>query len=163
MHKVYLGYKLHMHYNEQEANFKYLITNERDLRFGLCVNTVGFQSIKAGDTYPPLNHPEEYYFTALKGRILHEYQLVYITKGKGCFNSEGTPTREIGKGQLLILFPGEWHTYAPSTKTGWNEYYIGFEGSIADTLFKEAFLSKDMLFSNSPEYHFTNGASSSFI
>lgn len=132
-----------MHYNEQGADFKYLITNERDKRFGLCVNAVGFQAIKAGSVYPPSTHPEEYYFSAQKGRTLHEYQLVYITKGKGTFSSESTSAREISKGQLLVLFPDEWHTYAPSAKTGWNEYYIGFEGSIANTLMLEGFLNKE--------------------
>lgn len=132
-----------MHYNEQGADFKYLITNERDKLFGLCVNAVGFQAIKAGSAYPPRIHPEEYYFTTQKGRTLHEYQLVYITKGKGTFSSESTPEQEISKGQLLVLFPDEWHTYAPSTKTGWNEYYIGFEGEIANMLMRENFLAKE--------------------
>ena len=132
-----------MHYNEEGADFKYLITNERDRQFGLCVNTVGFQAIKAGNTYPPRNHPDEYYFTAQKGRVLHEYQLVYITKGKGSFCSGSNPLQEISKGQLLVLFPGEWHTYTPSTKTGWNEYYIGFEGEIVNSLVEKGFLSKE--------------------
>ena len=132
-----------MHFNEQGADFKYLITNEKDKRFGLYVNAVGFQAIKAGSAYPPRNHPEEYYFTTQKGRTLHEYQLVYITKGKGTFSSESTPEQEVSKGQLLVLFPDEWHTYAPSTKTGWNEYYIGFEGEIANMLMWENFLTKE--------------------
>lgn len=68
-----------MHYNDQGADFKYLIVNERDKRFGLSVTTVGFQAIRAGSVYPPRNHPDAYYFTAQKGRVLHEYQLVYIT------------------------------------------------------------------------------------
>ena len=58
-----------MHYNDQGADFKYLIVNERDKRFGLSVTTVGFQAIKAGSVYPPRNHPEAYYFTAQKGRV----------------------------------------------------------------------------------------------
>ena len=132
-----------MHFNEQGADFKYLITNEKDKLFGLCVNAVGFQAIKAGSAYPPRIHPEEYYFTTQKGRTLHEYQLVYITKGKGTFSSESTPEQEVSKGQLLVLFPDEWHTYAPSTKTGWNEYYIGFEGEIANMLMQENFLTKE--------------------
>ena len=132
-----------MHFNEQGADFKYLITNEKDKRFGLYVNAVGFQAINAGSAYPPRNHPEEYYFTTQKGRTLHEYQLVYITKGKGTFSSESTPEQVVSKGQLLVLFPDEWHTYAPSTKTGWNEYYIGFEGEIANKLMQENFLTKE--------------------
>ncbi|WP_455672286.1 helix-turn-helix domain-containing protein [Phocaeicola sp.] len=132
-----------MHYNEQGADFKYLITNERDKRFGLSITTVGFQAIKAGSNYPPRNHPDAYYFTAQKGRVLHEYQLVYITKGKGTFASDSTSPTEIMKGQILFLFPGQWHTYAPSDKTGWNEYYIGFEGQIIDNLVRNSFISKE--------------------
>ena len=74
-----------MHYNDPGADFKYLIVNERDKRFGLSVTTVGFQAIRAGSVYPPRNHPDAYYFTAQKGRVLHEYQLVYITKGRSLY------------------------------------------------------------------------------
>ena len=116
-----------MHYNDQGADFKYLIVNERDKRFGLSVTTVGFQAIRAGSVYPPRNHPDAYYFTAQKGRVLHEYQLVYITKGRGTFASDTTPSVDISKGQILFLFPGQWHTYYPSRLTGWTEYDIGFE------------------------------------
>ena len=86
-----------MHYNDQGADFKYLIVNERDKRFGLSVTTVGFQAIKAGSVYPPRNHPEAYYFTAQKGRVLHEYQLVYITKGRGTFASDRSEEPRVGK------------------------------------------------------------------
>ena len=89
------------------------------------------------------SHPDAYYFTAQKGRVLHEYQLVYITKGRGTFASDTTPSVDISKGQILFLFPGQWHTYAPLQKTGWNEYYIGFEGPIIDNLVKNSFISKE--------------------
>ena len=46
-----------MHYNDQGADFKYLIVNERDKRFGLSVTTVGFQAIRAGSVYPPRKPP----------------------------------------------------------------------------------------------------------
>ena len=53
------------------------------------------------------------------------------------------PRVDISKGQILFLFPGQWHTYAPLQKTGWNEYYIGFEGPIIDNLVKNSFISKE--------------------
>lgn len=111
-----------MHYNDQGADFKYLIVNERDKRFGLSVTTVGFQAIRAGSVYPPRNHPDAYYFTAQKGRVLHEYQLVYITKGRelspaillrlstylkdryfSCFPDSGIPTRRCKNRMERIL------------------------------------------------------------
>ena len=67
---------------------KYLLTTEQDLRWGITVNTAGFQHIEPFQPYPPSNHPTRYLFSADKGRILDEYQLLYITRGKGKFRSK---------------------------------------------------------------------------
>ena len=130
-------------YNDLGVEFKYLIVNDTDRKFGLYINTVGVQAIRPNSPYPIKDHPSGYLFNAKKGRILREYQLLYITKGKGTFASDGTPERNIGKGNLIVLFPGQWHTYSPDVQTGWNEYYIGFEGPVIDNLVKGGFLSKD--------------------
>lgn len=130
-------------YNDLGVEFKYLIVNDMDRKFGLWVNTVGFQSIQPNTPYPLRDHPSGYYFNTQKGRILREYQLVYITKGRGLFSSESTPEKQICKGRLILLFPGQWHTYHPYLQTGWNEYYIGFEGPVVDTMMKGGFLSKE--------------------
>ncbi len=130
-------------YNDLGVEFKYLIVNDMDRKFGLWVNTVGFQSIQPNTPYPLRDHPSGYYFNTQKGRILREYQLVYITKGRGLFSSESTPEKQISKGRLILLFPGQWHTYHPYLQTGWNEYYIGFEGPVVDNMMKGGFLSKE--------------------
>lgn len=130
-------------YNDLGVEFKYLIVNDMDQKFGLWVNTVGFQSIQPDSPYPLKDHPSGYFFNAQKGRVLREYQLVYITKGRGLFSSETTPEKQVCKGRLMVLFPGQWHTYHPYRQTGWNEYYIGFEGPVIDNLMKGGFLSKD--------------------
>ena len=70
-------------YNDIGVEFKYLIVNDMDQKYGLWVNTVGFQSIQPNSPYPLKDHPTGYFFNAQKGRILREYQLVYITKGRG--------------------------------------------------------------------------------
>lgn len=131
------------HYNDLEVEFKYLIVNNMDKKFGLWVNAVGFQAIQPCSPYPLKDHPTGYFFNAQKGRILHEYQLVYITKGRGLFTSESTLQKEVCRGRLMVLFPGQWHTYRPLRQTGWNEYYIGFEGPIIDNLIKDSFLTKE--------------------
>ena len=130
-------------YNDLGVDFKYLIVNDMDQKFGLSVNTVGFQSIVPNSPYPLKDHPVGYFFNAQKGRILREYQFVYITKGRGLFTSDSTPETQICKGRLMVLFPGQWHTYHPLIHTGWNEYYIGFEGEMIDNIVKNSFLSPE--------------------
>ncbi|MBP1612708.1 MAG: AraC family transcriptional regulator [Bacteroidetes bacterium] len=130
-------------FNDLGVEFKYLIVNDKDHQFGLWVNTVGFQAIQPNSPYPLKDHPSGYFFNTLKGRVLPEYQIVYITKGRGLFASDSTPERQVCKGRLMILFPGQWHTYHPLQQTGWNEYYIGFEGCIIDNLIKSSFITKE--------------------
>ena len=130
-------------FNDLGVEFKYLIVNDKDHQFGLWVNTVGFQAIQPNSPYPLKDHPSGYFFNTLKGRVLPEYQIVYITKGRGLFASDSTPERQVCKGRLMILFPGQWHTYHPLQQTGWNEYYIGFEGGIIDNLIKNSFITKE--------------------
>lgn len=126
----------------QTIEFKYLIVSDTDRKFGLWVNTVGCQSIPPGASYPSKEHPSGYFFNAEKGRVLREYQLVYITRGRGLFSSESTSEKQVCKGRLMVLFPGQWHTYRPLRQTGWTEYYIGFEGPVIDSLIVESFLSR---------------------
>lgn len=132
-----------MNYNDLENDIKYLNATKTDMHFGVYVNTVGFQIIKAGDHYPLKDHPSGYFFNVGKGRVLQEFQLLYITKGAGSFTSDRTPKQSLTKGALLCLFPGQWHTYSPSEKIGWNEYYIGFNGPVAELWFRQAGITPD--------------------
>lgn len=125
------------------AEFKYLIVNEMDRKYGLWVNTVGVQHIQPHTPYPLKDHPSGYFFNAQKGRVLREYQLVYITQGRGLFSSKTISERQVCKGRLILLFPGQWHTYYPYKQTGWTEYYIGFEGDFIDRLVDSGFVSKE--------------------
>ncbi|HEY6914836.1 MAG TPA: AraC family ligand binding domain-containing protein, partial [Paludibacter sp.] len=131
-----------MNYNDLGVEFKYLIVSEKDKKFGMSVNTVGFQSIQPNTPYPLTDHPSGYFFNAQKGRVLREYQFLYITKGKGVLSFDNETFIPISKGRLFVIFPGQWHTYHPSTETGWNEYYIGFEGPIFDNIVENSFISK---------------------
>lgn len=97
----------------QSVTSKYLIDNDQDMRWGLTINTVGYQHIDPGEPYPPKEHPAGYSFLASKGRVLEEYQFVYITRGKGVFTSKSLGETEIKAGDMFLLFPGEWHSYHP--------------------------------------------------
>jgi len=127
---------------QDSIHIKYLITNERDLQWGLTVNSVGFQHIKPNEVYPPQNHPTRYLFQTDKGRVLDEYQLLYITQGKGHFVSHECNDSIIEEGKMFILFPGEWHSYKPELKTGWDEYWIGFNGENIDKRLNANFFNK---------------------
>ena len=132
-----------MRYNDFGIDFKYLLVNDRDRTFGLTVNTVGFQPVPAHASYPSTQHPDNYYFNPRSGRVLSEYQILYISKGQGEYSSHTVKKRIVKKGEIILLFPGQWHTYSPSLETGWNEYYIGFEGNIVDLIFKNGFISTE--------------------
>ena len=127
---------------------KYLVVNPRDVQWGLTVSTVGYEEIGVADSYPTRGHADGYYFDIEKGRILNEYQLLYITEGEGIFNSAHAKNIPLKAGDLFLLFPGEWHTYHPTGKNGWKSYWIGFKGKNVDDRVKAGFLSVDK-----PIYH----------
>lgn len=127
---------------------KYLVVNPRDVQWGLTVNTVGYEEIGVADTYPTRGHADGYYFDIDKGRVLNEYQLLYITEGEGIFNSAHAKDIPLKAGDLFLLFPGEWHTYHPTGKNGWKSYWIGFKGKNVDDRVKAGFLSVEK-----PIYH----------
>ena len=125
---------------EQNVNLNYLITSEEDELWGLTVTTVGRQRIAQNEAYPPKDHPFEYYFNVDKGRILNEYQLLYITNGNGIFTfGNSKQSCFITEGKMFFLMPGVWHTYKPIENSGWNEYWIGFKGDIIEKIVSEGF------------------------
>ena len=130
-------------HNDSSMDFKYLLINERDKKFGMTVESVGFQTIPLNTLYPPMKHPKSHFFNPDKGRILSSYHIVYISKGKGVFSSKTTAKTAITKGQVILLFPGQWHTYNPLKESGWDEYYIGFGGEIINNIVGHGFISPE--------------------
>lgn len=127
----------------QTTRRKYLTINPSDQKWGLTTHSVGHQAISENEAYPPQVHPTRYLFNIENGRILNEYQLLYITKGRGMFSSESSGRSQVKEGYMFLLFPGEWHTYRPDPGTGWNEYWIGFDGRIMDEWVKDGFFRKE--------------------
>lgn len=127
---------------------KYMLASERDQLWGLCVTTIGYEEIGPHDPYPTRGHADGYYFDLQKGRILPEYQLLYIIEGEGVFHSRTVPEARLKEGDFFLLFPGEWHSYHPTGPRGWKKFWIGFSGHNMDDRVRAGFLSP-----TKPIYH----------
>lgn len=127
---------------------KYLVASERDQEWGLTVSTVGYEALQPFEPYPTRGHADGYYFKTERGRTLQEYQLLYITEGQGIFSSNHIKNATIKAGDVIILFPGEWHSYHPEAEVGWKSYWIGFRGYNIDARVKAGFLATEK-----PIYH----------
>jgi AraC-like DNA-binding protein len=111
-------------------NFFVYFDGPEDTETSLYVTTAGKVSIGPHEIYPykPEKHPEKYTMNWDQGRVLDEYQFVYISEGSGRLRSfEGEFI--LRPGSLVVLVPGEKHRYAPAPETGWTEYWIGFSGA----------------------------------
>lgn len=113
-----------------EQTFKYLTHNQCDIEWGIYANVIGNAHIEPNEIYPPKGHPNEYNFTWKNGRILDEFQLIYITEGKGIFETK-KQSYKVKEGDTILLFPQVWHRYKPLKEKGWTEFYIGFNGPFA--------------------------------
>jgi AraC-like DNA-binding protein len=124
--------------------FKYLTTGKNDIDWGLYLTVAGKAEIPRNRDYPlpELNHPAGYNFQWEKGRTLREYQVHYITEGKGILeNIYGT--FRIRPGTIMITRPDVWHRFRPLKTTGWIEHYVGFEGAMAERLFSGDWFRKE--------------------
>jgi AraC-like DNA-binding protein len=121
--------------------FRYLYISSGDRLWGLNVTGVGAMVMEPGDPYPPGSHPSAYQFSWPQRRKLSEYQFVYVPVGEGEFESGAGGRHKIVGGTVLLTFPGDWHRYRPTPSIGWQEYWIGFEGEIADRLVDRGIIS----------------------
>ncbi len=102
--------------------------------WGIYSTSFGTVRVPAGVTYPPARHPESHHFAWDQGRKLSEYQVLYIHKGQGVFESAFTKPQPVAGRTAFILFPGVWHRYRPDSGTGWTESWIEMNGSYVHAL-----------------------------
>lgn len=122
--------------------YKYLPTSSGDERWGMHVLNAGCNRIGGHVDYPAAGHPAHHYFNWDQGRVLNEYQIIYIPMGSGVFESANCKQQQIKEGAVILLFPGEWHRFKPDLKTGWHEFWVGFKGFIIENIIRQQFLSK---------------------
>lgn len=127
--------------NLHKSFYRYLPVSPTDQDWGLYLTAAGCTHIPPGKAYPPAPHPSGYHFSWERGRTLEEFQIIYITGGEGVFETQEQGRRRIEPGSVLLLFPGVWHRYRPSPKTGWNEFWFGLRGEQIERLAERGFIS----------------------
>ncbi len=122
---------------------KYLTQDPRAEDWQIYCTDTGYTEVAPFERYPPRvkSHPPDYSFNLTTGRVLREYQVVYITRGNGYFKSVNQQLHSIAPGTAFLLFPGVWHSYCPVREKGWDEYWVGFKGEYPDTLVRKGFFS----------------------
>lgn len=116
--------------NPSEKNIKYVAIGDEIKEWGLYVSGAGSIKVSSDTEYPLTDDPAHHYFHWSKGRTISEHQILYITKGSGTFESESSSKKKIKAGDVFVLFPGVWHRFKPKKKTGWDEYWVEFDGEL---------------------------------
>lgn len=110
--------------------YRYFPVSNRDRLWGFHITTAGESRIPPHVAYPPVGHPEGFAFDWTKGRALESYTIVYIACRRGCFESRLGGLQRVESGNAFIIHPRVWHRYRPDPATGWQEYWVGFDGPI---------------------------------
>ena len=130
--------------NLDNEYFHYLPVSDYDRQWGVYVTGLGHTCVPPFSTsYPVSVHPDYYQFHWERGRVLQEYQALYIVRGDGEFESKAVGNRKVTAGSLMLLFPGEWHRYRPRNAIGWDEYWISFGGEEIGRLTERGFISPE--------------------
>lgn len=126
-------------------SFTYLPPATTELAWGLAVASTGFVRTPPDSPYPStaLRHPADHLFTWARGRTLDCFQVLFVQRGAGWFETRESGRLRIEEGSTFLLFPGVWHRYAPDRETGWSETWIEFEGMIPERLRAEGVLSEE--------------------
>ena len=127
--------------------FRYLTYSEEDEKWQLVCTDAGHNEIGPYTAYPPYKkgHPGPFKSVAV-GRTLNEYQIIYITKGQGSFETGGK-SFAVAAGRDHDALPGcrpclqARITKSAGPSIGWD-----LRGPYADHLRREGFLSPDRPF-----------------
>jgi AraC-like DNA-binding protein len=124
---------------------RYLPVSPLDVEWGIYVTGAGYANVapSAQLRLPHYETPPAHKLDWKRGRIMHEYCLVYIAEGTGEFESRVTGRKILETGAALFVFPEVWHRYRPIKETGWCEYWVTFLGEQADRLRQNSFITPE--------------------
>lgn len=116
--------------------FKYLPEDSGN-RAGATVLGAGIREVMPGEDYSAGNHPNLYNFKWCTGRVLPEYQIIYLHGAHGEFESPATGVVRFHGDALIFAFPGTWHRFRPVSGTGWTERWVSLGGTSVAESFKQ--------------------------
>ncbi len=111
-------------------SYKYFPVSETQRKWGLYATCAGHNRTEPLAQFPSRAHPDEYFFTWEKGRILGEWQIILLEGGRGTVEFRKRRFA-VSQGSLIVLTPDCWHRYRPDNETGWTTYWLGFGGDLA--------------------------------
>lgn len=129
---------------ETASFYRYFPVSRRDQNWGLYATTAGEMRVPPHSEYPPAGHPRGFDFDWQHGRVLDGFALLYISSGRGKFESRINSAMKVDTieaGHAFLLFPGVWHRYTPNSETGWFEHWIGFDGEMPRRWLRHRFFS----------------------
>ena len=124
--------------------FQYLPIGPKERQWDIYVTGTGRETLVGiNDSDYAKGHPAPYYYHWENGRVLHEFAVLFFTKGRGEFESETTGKKIITAGNVVLVFPGLWHRYRPVGDAGWTAHWATFGGGYMKHLVQEGFFSPD--------------------
>lgn len=124
--------------------FKLVPVSDEQKQWGVYLTNCGYEEVDAGyKEYPLENTPRRYQFDWKKGRLIDEFSLVYVEKGRGLYSSERETERLVETGDVWWTFPGLRDRYRPDERTGWRVYWVAFQGEAIKRVFKSFFSEED--------------------
>jgi AraC-like DNA-binding protein len=124
--------------------FKLVPVSDEQKQWGFYLTNCGYEEVDAGfKEYPLENTPRRYQFDWKKGRLIDEFSIVYVEKGRGLYGSEREKERFVEAGDVWWTFPGLRDRYRPDTETGWRVYWVAFQGDALKRVFKSFFSEED--------------------
>jgi AraC-like DNA-binding protein len=124
--------------------FRYFAFGPETRRWGLALTAAGHTRIPAGAPYPLNSHPADHALSWERGRVLEALQIVFISSGRGWFESAGTGVRAVEPGTAFVILPKTWHRYRPDPTSGWTESWIEVQGPIVNNLIRARVFSANL-------------------
>ena len=108
--------------------FKHSVKLSRHDSLGLAVFNCGFQRCRPEHTWGPA--------------MRDHYLIHYITSGCGTYDN-GEQVFQLSKGDGFLVVPSRLVTYRADSQTPWEYYWVGFNGTDASRLLRQAGLSAE--------------------